>query len=568
MSSKPFSRGENNESEVICLSCYKETTPKYRRNNIIFGNRNMLKGGRVMESKVIYGGPGSGKTRRLVKIFTELLDSGTNINDIQAVAFNRSVADEIAFRIEETRGKSVYDLRKTVVSTFHGFCRRLLSTEFEITVLPPWKIASEFLNFLEDRKKFTKSGREKEIFQVFISLYELYNEVKPKVSFWSYCLQYLRRSISHSIKNWSIADARRLFQEINFTEIYTFFTDWRFLQTPLRLSFQELQTMVQKKIDMFKNKKKFLLTDENQDFSPTQWSILNSLNGTKICVGDDDQSVYKYRGADPKFFLSLPFEKVILKESYRYDTEYAQALERGIKSLVKHRQPKIINGLGSSIKIHNFIPQRIEKGVVLARTNKVLRGFSLQLTKNAVPHILEESSILGQKTSNPVKQKFKRILVFLNSRDITEFAENVAKIIRDKGYSKKENEEKIRTLKSKHKDYLILFELMKDRAIGEKLRLCQRHSKLKKQADELTRITDIERFLADVENPQLTLSTVHRFKGRENDFIYIINFDDGFFPMRHNDFEEEVRIAYVALSRVKKELYIDGNSFLRSKFLG
>jgi len=114
-----------------------------------------------MDNKVIYSGAGSGKTYR--DIFVEILESGTDIGNIQVKAFNRSVVNEITFRIEKATVESADELGKTIVPKFHGFCRRPPSTEFEIKVFPSEKKADEFMKLLEDTRKFTKKGCEKEI---------------------------------------------------------------------------------------------------------------------------------------------------------------------------------------------------------------------------------------------------------------------------------------------------------------------------------------------------------------------------------------------------------------------
>ena len=83
----------------------------------------------------------------------------------------------------------------------------------------------------------------------------------------------------------------------------------------------------------------------------------------------------------------------------------------------------------------------------------------------------------------------------------------------------------------------------------------------------LKRLNDPEQFISDLNEPRVTLSTVHRYKGRESFNVFIPDFKDGLFPLKKGNFEEEVRIANVALSRVKKNLYLEGSSPFRRRFL-
>jgi len=507
-----------------------------------------------MNNKIIFGPPGTGKTYRLIDIYSEVLD---NVDNVAGLAFNKAVADKIAIRAEQKTGET--DLRKKWICTFHGFCRRLLSQEYAIKVLPPKEVAWELLKFIRDTKKFTETKNTKEILRVLISLYEMYEELKLKKNFWLYFLGSIQNS--NIERKWNVNEARKLYQNIDFFNYYPIFRDWRLLQELKLLTFSELQIFLSRNVEKFKDKFKYILLDEAQDLSPTQWNILKHFNGKKIIIGDDDQSIYSFRGASPKFFLSLPYEKEFLQKTYRYDDKYAKRLEMGMRHfLSNNRQKKDITGIGKNIKIYHYFPVNIQKGVVLARTNSVLRKLSYFFVKRNMPHILQESSLLYSRTINPFKKKFKHILIFLNSDNIETFANQLPSIIKYKNFKVLPIEEKIAIIKSKYKSYYDLFNLIKDKPLEEKIKRLQYHEKTMKQAKELVGIKNIKQFLEDIYEPKVTLSTIHRFKGREDENIYIYGFKDGLFPLKKGDWEEEVRIAYVALSRTKGSIWLDGDS--------
>ena len=513
-----------------------------------------------LENSIIIGSPGSGKTWELTNIYSQLLNDSNSTDNLVALSFTRSVADAMAVRISEKTGESYTTLRRGYVSTFHGFCRRLLSQYFEIKVMPPKEIAWNFLKYIRETKNFSETQYEKQILQLFITLFEFHEEKKIKQNLWLYI--YNQIQILPEDIQWTEEEARKLYQQIEFNETYPIYRTYRLLQTPMKLTFYELQLILDKNIDKFKDKFKCILVDEYQDIDKLQWDIIQKFNATKILIGDLDQSIYgSFRNTCAAMFLSLPYKKRVMPFTYRYDTDYAQRLERGIAKFITDRHKKDIKGVGSKISINYYFPDIIEEGVVLARTNNMLQELSYSLISKYIPHIIEKSSLLGFDTANPFLKKFKHILIFLKSGDSEElFAKNIAKIIRYKHYNDIPISDKIEILKEKYSNYYNFFIQLKHRSIEDKIRLCQYHEKLKSQAKELIKIKNVEQFLVDIVNPRVTLSTVHRFKGREHKNIYIYGFKDGLFPLSKGEYQEEVKIAYVALSRTKKNLYLDGDS--------
>ncbi len=518
-----------------------------------------------MDNLIVYGGPGSGKTTQLSEIYSELIADGLTPDEIACVAFNKSVAYEIAGRISFATDLFDDDLLTGWVATFHALCRRLLATEFDVKVLEPINAAKEYLQFLKESQNYQETGNERQILYLLIQLHDLHREAQVKQDFWLYCRDYMKTEIKRN-QHWGINDARRVFQKSQFINTYKLFYEYRMTHNPIKLTFYELLSVTMENIDRFKDRFTYILIDEVQDFSPLMWDILQSFNATKILIGDPDQSIYGFRNVSSEFFLTLPYKKEIMPFTYRFDTEYAQMLERGISILNKKRQRKETIGKGGHIKIHNFIPSKIEEGIVLGRTNFVLYKYSQRLVSDLIPHVFEEFSLYGNRTYNPLKDKFCAIQVFLKSKTLKQFAKNMGDLIDENDYNILPLPLKIEFLKERCKDDYELFTHIKDLPLREKVKLCQRSRRLRDQAKALMRVQNAEQFLKDLKNPRVILSTVHRFKGREHDNIYIPDFKDGLFPMRKGNFEEEARICYVALSRVKKNLYLKGNSPFWQKF--
>ncbi len=515
---------------------------------------------------IIIGSAGSGKTTRISEIYAELINDGVKPDDIACIAFNRSVAYELAGRISAKTDLFDDDLLCGWVTTFHALCKRLLGKEFNVKVLEPHDAAKKYLQFIKETIRYREIGDDERTLRVLINLYDLHKETKVKRDFWSYCRDYMQREFKRN--RWcNIDNVRRIYQRTHFTKTYKSFCEYRFNQDIVFLTFYELLMKAEQYIDMFRDRFKYILLDESQDISPIMWSILDQFNATKIYVGDRDQSIYLYRNASPTHFLSLPYRREVMPYTYRFDTDYMRKLEHGIALLSKNRQRKDVIGKGGEITIHNRIPERIENGVVLGRTNRSLEKYSTRLARMLIPHVFEEFTLYGTKDHNPLKDRFAVIRVFLESKSITEFVKKFAVVIADQNYNELPTDQKVEFLKQKYKDEYELFTHVRDLPLTEKVKLCLRCSRLRDQARALLRVRDLEQFLCDLEKPRVILSTVHRYKGREADNIYIPNFDDGLFPLRMGNFEEEARVCYVALSRVKKNIYVQGNSPFRSKFL-
>lgn len=90
----------------------------------------------------------------------------------------------------------------------------------------------------------------------------------------------------------------------------------------------------------------------------------------------------------------------------------------------------------------NRIPERIENGIVLGRTNRILAKHSTILARMLIPHVFEEFTLYGTKDHNPLKDRFAVIRVFLESKSITEFAERIAVVIADQNYNKLPTDQK------------------------------------------------------------------------------------------------------------------------------
>ena len=521
----------------------------------------------------VFGSAGTGKTRTLIAMYSEILKY-SNIDKIASIAFNKAVADEIANRVSYDLHIDQQMLRKKWCATFHGFARRLLvrNADMNIQVLTPTDLTKLFIEFVKDYRHYD----HKYIFQMILftlNNYTLLEENNMEIND-GILYGYGEGDIEYHNKKdkirWNLDDYRDFLQKTQFSSLYRFFRYHRFQQDPKPVSFYELLLLVDRefeRIDFFDA----VLIDEVQDLSPLQWRIVKKIKGKIMLYGDDDQSIYGYRGANPKEFLDFPAYPIILDTTFRFNTRYARMLESGLRQNISYRQPKQMKGMGSNVKIdftyidtEEFTPF-IKEGAILSRTNKILDTIAHSLDKGYIPYIIEKQDVLD-RVVNPLAQKISKVFAFIDAKDIQQFSHTIRHFIRKKDihYSQLNPSERIQVLTQHYPQYIEIFNRIQRLPVEEKIKKMTdvEDKTLSKQAKIITENIPqkkITRWITEIRSPKYTLATVHRAKGREWDNVLIVGFRNGSMPLRRPgiNFEEEARIAYVALSRTKANLYLD-----------
>lgn len=183
---------------------------------------------------------------------------------------------------------------------------------------------------------------------------------------------------------------------------------------------------------MWQSKYRYILIDEFQDINSVQYKavrLLLSEENNFFAVGDDDQSVYSFRGADPKFMLDLPkdfpnLEIVSLGINYRCSREIVDAAGLVISNNKNRYDKNIVaaNDFEGKSKIQIIKPENIskenqdiseriralkkdgtsyEKMAVIYRTNSEVSGLVIRLMQDNIPYKIKENvpDILSHFTS-------------------------------------------------------------------------------------------------------------------------------------------------------------------------
>lgn len=261
---------------------------------------------------LVLAGAGSGKTRVITqKIIYLIEECGYQANSIFAVTFTNKAAREMKERISEKLAKRLR--RGLVVSTFHHLCLKIIkSSPDSFGLKPRFSIfdasdAYSLIQQLLDRKH----NRDKEIV----------NQVQAMISNWKNDMK-----LPHQVSLTTFDDpieqmAAKIYPEYD-----------SYLRTYNAVDFDDLillpvVTFLENKdlLSRWQNKVRYLLVDEYQDTNSSQYLLVKLLVGLRASftvVGDDDQSIYAWRGAKPENLVLLkkdfPTLKLIkLEQNYR-----------------------------------------------------------------------------------------------------------------------------------------------------------------------------------------------------------------------------------------------------------
>lgn len=262
---------------------------------------------------IIFAGAGTGKTRVITYRIAYLLENGVKPYNILAVTFTNKAAEEMRKRVNEITANAGSDVR---VSTFHSFCTYLLSSEaknFGIDSNFLIYDMSEQVNVVKecikemnlDDKKFKPSWVANRISRAKDDLdapADMQADCQSRGDFYGQTVGSIYELYQKKLQRYNAFDFGDLIMQ----------TIYKLEENPEILS-------------KYQEKFKYVLVDEYQDTNHAQYLLTKMLTDKykNICVvGDDDQSIYSWRGADINNILDFekdyPACKVVkLEENYR-----------------------------------------------------------------------------------------------------------------------------------------------------------------------------------------------------------------------------------------------------------
>lgn len=598
---------------------------------------------------LVLAGAGTGKTTVLTKrieyLITELCYEP---NNILAITFTNKAGAEIKKRLNDIG----YDLNW--VGTFHSICMKILRRDIirlnrsqDFKIIDPDDINKILKNILTDlnikpdyiplktvlyyieklKTSFYSVGYNKEIFDKFVD-------------------KFSNRMPELETQKQDIEQIWKLYEEKLLENNYLDFNDLLNYTTYILKEFEEAKRYWNYKFE-------YILIDEFQDTNDVQYELLMLLkndDNNLFAVGDGDQTIYSFRGANPNiinnFIELIPDNKIIvLKQNYRSTQNILNASNALIDKNKNRVKKSLISNNGDGNKpilfeapndfaeaawvCKNILDLTKNKGVklseiaILLRSNYLTRIFEQELVfqnikyrifgglkfyqraeiKDLISYLQvvennDELSLLrilnvpSRKIGSTSEQaiidyakfngiSFYQALLEYENLPVTPIAKkSIAEFINLMNDFKNYQYENIADLldyimdKIEYKNYYEKKDESRKHIVKENIDELRQAIQIFQASNPEAKLIDYLQNISlftDKENSEdetnkedcVSVMTVHNSKGLEFNYVFLVAFNEGVFPsnlsIKDGEVEEERRVAYVALTRARKELFISYN---------
>lgn len=406
-------------------------------------------------------------------------------------------------------------------------------------------------------------------------------------------------------------------------------------------------------LDHYRRLYKYIMVDEYQDTNVAQYRLIALLagdNGNLCVVGDDDQSIYRFRGATIENILN--FEKqypgsvvIRLEQNYRSTENILNAANAVIKNNTQRKDKALWSDLGEGEKIKccnfdseiaesRFVADTILDGVkngkhytdfaLLYRSNSQSRSFENTLARSGIPYTIvgglrfydrkEIKDIMSYLAvlNNPYDTvRFRRIInepkrgigdatveeiiriadgLHMSPIEVCREASQYETLSRKSAALKAaanlfdELDELADTLRldelidavAEKSGYIKAMQALGEEGAGRIENITELKSNAMTLLDEnpettlpdfleqVALVSDLDSYDGDLD--RVSLMTMHSAKGLEFDTVFMVGAEDNIFPSYRSmndpaEMEEERRLAYVAITRAKRMLYITHTSY-------
>lgn len=557
--------------------------------------------------------------------------------NILAITFTNKAAKELKDRLVKMLGDQGESVR---AATFHSACSRILRAEADRLGYKSSFTIYDTDDSLRLIKGIIKElGLSDKIFPPRLVLSVISSEKNKMVSPEDYYKKHI-----NDVRDRDIAKMYKLYNERLMSANAMDFDDILVNTVKLLEQFDDV-------LDHYQNLYKYILVDEYQDTNHVQYKLIDLLaakNGNICVVGDDDQSIYKFRGATIENILNFedtfacdPENDVIrLEQNYR-STQNILTTANALISHNKGRKGKTlwtdfgdgekvtdylaVNERSEAKAIAKIIKENKEKGIpynnnaILYRMNAQSNIIEQTFIREEIPYIVfgglkfydrkEIKDVISYLAviNNPTDRlRFRRIINEpkrgIGDATITAI-EQISSDLGEDPLEVLKNCESYAPIAKKSKILLSVYEMFNNlRELSETVKPSELLDEVLKQSgyadmlsrsgeegrmrldniaelkstlinyedtaedptlegflEEISLYTDIDKY--DESEDYVALMTIHSAKGLEFDNVFVAGMEENVFPSARSfeteeDLEEERRLAYVAITRAKKKLYL------------
>ena len=316
-------------------------------------------------------------------------------------------------------------------------------------------------------------------------------------------------------------------------------------------------------IEKRKITKKVLVIDEAQDINADEFSLIEALKKYNedmkiIAVGDDDQNIFEFRGSKSKFFKDLEdntSKHYDLIDNYRSDTSIVNLANCFVKTIPNRLKTQSIKSR-SSQQGNVFISKCVSPNLIYKTLDTIKDTF-----KKGSCCVLSRTNEEAYQIAWLLKQNHYDVKFISSSDNLNLYNLYEIRWFINKLRSQQYTRVNLPEIWKKCKDEF--FEIFKNSScLLECKFLIQEFEKTNSNTMYLSYLDDFENFVKDskyddfinMDNNPIWVSTIHKSKGREFDYVYMTLNDYNF------DSDESKRVLYVGMTRAKHNLYINYNN--------
>ncbi|MFI3231298.1 MAG: ATP-dependent helicase [bacterium] len=389
-------------------------------------------------SMLVLSGPGSGKTTVIsLRVKTLIEKYAVNPRNILVVTFTKNSADEMKNRFLKLIDNSI-NYKQVNFGTFHAHFFNIIKRYYNYnlnSILNSSQKLSIIKKVIYNIQKNHKLESLSDMFEVYDKIVEstyindsendVYQNLLSEISF-------VKNTLldPHSFKS-------KILSPLDFFLVYTEYENQKNIYH--KIDFDDMLTMcyelLKQNLNLRKyyvNKFKYILIDEFQDINKIQYECIKLLLSNEknlFVVGDDDQSIYSFRGSDPNILLNFSddfpeFKKVCLNVNYRSTDQIISVANSIIKDNTQRFDKNIVgtNKLGDLpkfIKIENVYDEAeeiVKKIKELQKNDKLLQIAVIYRTNFQATYIIDK--MVNSNISYKSKEQILTIYDTVVGKDI------------------------------------------------------------------------------------------------------------------------------------------------------